>query len=380
MTIAAPRQQRILVAMSGGVDSSLAAQLLLEEGHSLVGVNMRTHRLTPEEEALGRQIRTCCSPHDARDARSCAQRTGFPFYVLDVEPDFRRDVVDPFVHSYLRGETPNPCVLCNNYVKLGLLLEKARLWDCPLVATGHYARKVSHPETGRWTLAAARDRAKDQTYYLFGLEQWQLEVLVFPLGELTKAEVRERARVAGLPTAEKPESQEICFVPSNDYRAFLRKRFEKEGRQVPEGRFVHIDGRDLGPHRGIPFYTVGQRRGLGLAAGEPLYVVALDAEANTVVVGPREAVLSGGLEAKEVNWMGLAGLDRPRHARVRIRHRHEPAPALLEPHPDEPDRVLVRFEEPQAAVAPGQAAVFYDEADRVLGGGWIVRGTEAGGV
>ncbi len=366
--------------MSGGVDSSLAAQLLLEDGHELVGVNMRTHRLSPQEEAMGRQIKTCCSPHDAKDARACAQRTGFPFYVLDVEPDFRRDVVDPFVQAYLRGETPNPCVLCNSHVKLGLLLEKAELWGCSQVATGHYARKVRHPDTGRWTLAVAKDTGKDQTYYLFGLEQWQLEVLTFPLGELTKPEVRERARTTGIPTADKPESQEICFIPSNDYRAFLRKRFEKEGRTVSEGRFVHIDGRDLGPHKGIPFYTVGQRRGLGLAAGEPLYVVALDAETDTVVVGPREAVLFDGLEAKEINWMGLPGLEGPRRARVRIRHRHEPAPAVLEPHPEDAGRVFARFDEPQAAVAPGQAAVFYDDRDRVLAGGWIARGLQGGGV
>lgn len=367
------QETRILVAMSGGVDSSLAAQLLQEQGHPLVGVNMRTHRLTPEEEALGSRIKTCCSPHDAKDARASAQRTGFPFYVLDVEPDFRRDVVDPFVQAYLRGETPNPCVLCNNHVKLGLLLEKAGLWGCDAVATGHYARKVRHPETGRWTLAVAHDRGKDQTYYLFGLQQWQLDVLVLPLGELTKQEVRERARQSSLPTADKPESQEICFVPSNDYRDFLRKRFDKEGRTVPEGRFVHLDGRDLGPHRGIPFYTVGQRRGLNLAIGEPLYVIRIDAGTNTVVVGPREAVLSGGLEAKGLNWMGLSGVAAPVRARVRIRYRHEPAPATIAPHPEDPERVTIRFDEAQAAVTPGQATVFYDDEDRVLGGGWIVR-------
>ncbi|MBI1290855.1 tRNA 2-thiouridine(34) synthase MnmA [bacterium] len=372
--------ERILVAMSGGVDSSLAGYLLAQQGRDIVGVNMRTHRLSPEELARGPQIKTCCSPTDAKDARACAERSDFPFYVLDVEPDFRRDVIDPFVASYRNGRTPNPCVLCNNHVKLGLLLEKADMWGCGQVATGHYARKVRNPETGRWTLAIARDENKDQTYYLFGLQQEQLAMLLLPLGELTKPEVRELAREVGLPTAEKPESQEICFIPDNDYRAFLRKRFAVEGIAPPRGRFVHVDGRVLGEHEGIPFYTVGQRRGLGLAGPVPLYVVALDVETNTVIVGPREAVLSDGLLAEEINWMGLAGLDAPRRARVRIRHRHAPAAAMLHPFEGEPGKVRVLFDEPQSAVSPGQAAVFYDEENRVLGGGWIVHGLHGDGI
>lgn len=362
---------RVLVAMSGGVDSSMAAQLLKEAGYDIVGVNMRTHRLTPEEIARGAQIKTCCSPTDARDARACAERTDFPFYVLDVEGDFHRDVIEPFIASYRAGRTPNPCVLCNNEVKLGLLLEKARLWGCDMVATGHYARRVVHPETGRWTLAIAADREKDQTYYLFGLRQDQLAMLMFPLGDMTKPEVRERATAAGLPTASKPESQEICFIPSNDYRDFLRRRFARDGTTIPPGRFVHVDGRDLGPHEGIAFYTVGQRRGLGVALGEPLYVVAIDPASNTVMLGPREALLASGLVADGVNWMGLAGLGAPRAARVRIRHRHALAPAMLHPVEEDATAVRVVFAEPQQAVSPGQAAVFYDEDDRVLGGGWI---------
>ncbi len=366
------QQRRILVAMSGGVDSSLAALLLKEQGHDLVGVNMRTHRLTPEERAMGARIKTCCSPTDARDARSCAAKTDFPFYVLDVEPDFQRDVIDPFINAYLSGRTPNPCVLCNNYVKLGLLLEKADLWECDGVATGHYARKVWMEETGRWTLARPLDRDKDQTYYLFGLEQYQLAKLELPLGELTKAEVRARARAAGLPTADKPESQEICFIPSNDYRAFLRRQFEKRGIEAPRGRFLSTQGEDLGPHEGIAFYTVGQRRGLGIAGGTPLYVVEIDAADNNIIVGPRVAVLSDGLLATGVNWMGLAGLSEPRRAFVQIRHRHRAGAAMI--HPDGDGGVRVEFDEPQQAVSPGQAAVFYDEDERVLGGGWIERG------
>jgi tRNA-specific 2-thiouridylase len=365
--------------MSGGVDSSLAAVLLGEQGHDVVGVNMRTHRLSPEEKALGARIKTCCSPVDAKDARSCADRGGFPFYVLDVETAFERDVIDPFIRAYLSGRTPNPCVLCNNHVKLGLLLEKARLYGCEAVATGHYARKVRHPATGRWTLARARDLNKDQCYYLYGLTQDQLAVLLFPLGELTKSEVRERARLADLATADKPESQEICFIPDNDYRGFLRRRFLETGREIPRGRFLHVDGRDLGEHEGIPFYTVGQRRGLGFATGEPLYVVSIDAVGHNVIVGPREAVLFDGLAADGLNWMGLEGIDGPLRARVQIRHRHAPAAATIEPGP-EPGEVRVWFDEEQRAVAPGQAVVFYDDEDRVLGGGWIARPLHRDGV
>ncbi|MDK2972595.1 MAG: tRNA-uridine 2-sulfurtransferase [Candidatus Sumerlaeota bacterium] len=374
MSVETNAKPRVLVAMSGGVDSSLAAELLRAEGYDIIGVNMRTHRLSPEEKAMGAAIRTCCSPVDAKDARACADRGAFPFYVLDVEPAFERDVIDPFIRAYMNGRTPNPCVLCNNFVKLGLLLEKARLWGCSQVATGHYARKVRHPETGRWTLKRAADTQKDQCYYLYGLTQEQLGTLLFPLGELTKSEVRERARASALPTADKPESQEICFIPSNDYRGFLRKRFAERGVAMPRGKFVSTTGEVLGEHEGIAFYTVGQRRGIGIAGPHPLYVVGIDVAANNVIVGPREEVLFDGLEADGLNWMGLAGLDAPRRVRVQIRHRHAAQAALLSPTGDA-DTVRVSFDEPAQAVAPGQAVVFWDEDDHVLGGGWIVRGT-----
>jgi tRNA-specific 2-thiouridylase len=362
-------KEKVLVAMSGGVDSSLAALLLKQQGHDIIGVNMRTHRLSPEEIAQGPRIKTCCSPTDARDARSCAETSEFPFYVLDVEADFKRDVVDPFVMAYINGRTPNPCVLCNNHVKLGLLLEKAEMWGCQKVATGHYARKVFVQETGRWTLARAADRQKDQTYYLFGLKQHQLAMLELPLGKLTKPQVRAMARENALPTADKPESQEICFVPSNDYRGFLRKRFAAEGRELPRGRILTIDGRDLGEHDGIAFYTVGQRRGLGISGKEPVYVVEIDAAANNIIVGPHDAVFDESLLADELNWMAISDLREPLRARAQIRYRHEAAPATL--HPVEGGRVRVDFDEPQRAVTPGQAVVFYDDHDRVLGGGWI---------
>ncbi len=360
----------VLVAMSGGVDSSLTALLLHEAGYRVTGVNMRTHRLTPEEKALGARIRTCCSPTDARDARSVAERCGFPFYVLDVEPDFERDVIDPFIRAYAGGRTPNPCVLCNNHVKLGLLMEKAALWGCSHVATGHYARRVAMPG-GRWALARAADRNKDQTYYLYGLGQWQLDRLVLPLGGLTKPEVRARARDAGLPTAEKPESQEICFIPANDYRAFLRRRFAERGMDMPRGNVVSIDGEVLGEHEGIAFYTVGQRRGLPVQGRGPLYVVAIDPETRNVVVGPREAILAHGLVAEGLVWTGMeepAGECAPFRAQVQIRHRH---PAVWGTIEVAAGMAHATFDEPQAAVSPGQAVVFYDHEERVLGGGWI---------
>ena len=368
-----PAGSRVLVAMSGGVDSSLAAVLMQEAGCEIVGVNMRTHRLSPEEMALGAKIKTCCSPTDARDARACAERTDFPFYVLDVEPSFEKNIIDPFMRAYLSGRTPNPCVLCNSHVKLGLLMEKASLWGCDYVATGHYARKVRHPETGRWALARAVDRNKDQTYYLYGLEQWQLDRLVLPLGGMTKPEVRERARTSALPTADKPESQEICFIPSNDYRAFLRQRFAERGIEVPRGKVVSTSGEVLGEHEGIAWYTIGQRRGLPVNARDPLYVVGIDPETNIVVVGPGNAVFFDGLTADGLTWMGLEGLAASRRVRVQIRHRHEPAWGLLELG-EEDGVVRVTFDVAQRAVAPGQAVVFYDEDECVLGGGWIISG------
>jgi len=366
-------KSRILVAMSGGVDSSLVGAMLAADGHDVVGVNMRTHRLSPTEIALGARIKTCCSPVDAKDARCCADRGNFPFYVLDVEHDFERDVIDPFVRAYMGGRTPNPCVLCNNHVKLGLLLEKAALYGCEFVATGHYAVKVQHPGTGRWTMRRAADRNKDQTYYLYGLTQEQMAVILFPLGEMTKEDVRQRARDLALPTADKPESQEICFIPDNDYRGFLRRRFAEKGIDMPRGKFVDTRGNVLGEHEGVAFYTVGQRRGIGIAAADPLYVAHIDREANVVVVGPRDALMTEGLEAEGLNWMGIPGIDAPIRARVQIRYRHEPAAATIEP-TDDADLVRVRFDEPVRAVSPGQATVFYDDEDRVLGGGWIRRG------
>jgi tRNA-specific 2-thiouridylase len=371
--VLSPAKPKVLVAMSGGVDSSLAAVLLQEQGHEIVGVNMRTHRLTPDEIAQGAKIKTCCSPTDAKDARACADRGDFPFYVIDVEPEFERAVITPFINDYASGRTPNPCVLCNNHVKLGLLLEKATLWGCELVATGHYTRKVRHPETGRWTLQRAADTNKDQGYYLFGLSQQQLDRLIFPLGDLTKEEVRRQARTAELPTANKPESQEICFVPDNNYRRFLRGRFEERGIPMPRGKFISTTGEVLGEHEGIANYTIGQRRGLGISGPDPLYVVALDTETNAVIVGPHEALFFTGLIADKPTWMGWEGVTEARWAKIQIRYRHAPVWGRVMPSQRE-GIIRVTFDEPQRAVTPGQAVVFWDEEDRVAGGAWILEG------
>lgn len=368
------KNKKILVAMSGGVDSSLAASLLKEQGYDLVGVNMRTHKLSAEEIALGPQIKSCCSPTDAKDARSCAEKTELPFYVLDVEEEFRQHVIAPFIDDYLHGRTPNPCVLCNNHVKLGLLMEKATLWGCEQVATGHYARKVFLEDTGRWTLAKAADQNKDQTYYLFGLTQKQLSRLELPLGELTKDQVREMARQAGLPTAEKAESQEICFIPSNDYRSFLRKEFANKKMEMPKGQFLRTDGKVLGKHEGIAFYTVGQRRGLKISGPEPYYVVQIDPVSNNIILGTKNDVLFSGLIARDLNWMGITGIQEPTRAYIQIRHRHKATAGTLYPPDPQTGELKITFDEPADAVSPGQAAVFYNEQQQILGGGWIVHG------
>jgi len=355
--------------MSGGVDSALTAALLRRAGYECVGVNMRVHAPT-EARSAQRKFQSCCSPEDAMDARAVAMRESIPFYVLDLEREFETAVVRPFIAEYLAGRTPNPCVLCNNHLKLGVLLAKAHTWGCQYVATGHYARVVENPETGRMELRRARDSHKDQTYYLFGLTQEQLRHLVCPLGTFRKTEVRELAREFGLAVHDKPDSQEICFVPGNDYRAFLRSHV-REGLVRP-GSIVRTDGTVVGRHEGIAFYTVGQRRGLGLAAGEPLYVVALLPEENLVVVGTREETLAHTFTCRGVNWVALAPPHHAIRAEVQIRYRSCPASATIEPLDTEARTVRVTFDIPQRAITPGQAAVFYD-AERVLGGGWIDR-------
>jgi tRNA-specific 2-thiouridylase len=297
-----------------------------------------------------------------------AERLGIPHSVVSEEEAFRRDVLDPFVEEYRKGRTPSPCVRCNSFLKFGVLLERARALGAEGVVTGHYARRSRDPETGRIRLLRGRDTGKDQSYFLFQLTQEQLEASAFPLGELSKREVRELARELELPTAEKRESQDVCFVGLRDYREVLE--LYGAGGAGEEGPLLDLEGRELGRHPGLYRFTVGQRRGLPVQGPRPLYVVDLVPETRAVVLGEEEALMSATLLAEEVNWVALEKPRESLRAEVRIRHRHHPAPAELEPLPE--GRVRVRFDSPQRAVTPGQAAVFYD-GEAVLGGGWIAR-------
>jgi tRNA-specific 2-thiouridylase len=351
---------RVVVAMSGGVDSSLAAALVRASGCEAIGITLQ----------LAGSASRCCSLADADDARRVAERLGIRFYVVDYAERFEREVKQPFAEAYLAGRTPIPCVACNSKFKFEYLLARARALGAQAVASGHYARIDDDPRTGARRLRRAADAEKDQTYFLFELRQEQLASLRFPLGELTKAQVRAQARVLGLATAEKAESQEICFVPDGDAAAAV-ERLRPDA--VPgAGEVLDGAGRVLGRHGGVHRFTVGQRRGLGIAARERLYVTGLDAARNRVRVGPLAALAAGGARLERVNWIAGAPPPGPIRARVRVRHRHEGAEAWVTPQPDA--GAGVRFDEPVCAVAPGQAAVF-DAGDVVLGGGWIAEST-----
>jgi tRNA-specific 2-thiouridylase len=350
--------------MSGGVDSSVAAALVAASGVETVGVSMQ---LYDQRDGAGDGFGTCCTLDDLNDARRVASALGIPHYVMNFERQFEEQVVANFVREYVDGRTPLPCARCNSDLKFATLLERARALGADHVATGHYARVERDETTGRYRLRRGLDRSKDQSYFLFSLDQAQLARARFPVGALTKSEVRANARRLGLPVAEKPDSQEICFVPDRDYASFV-------GRHVAAapagGPITNRDGRVLGRHDGIHRYTVGQRKGLRLSASEPLYVLALNPAERTVVVGPRKALDQTTLTASEVRWIAGPLPSGPVHAAVQIRHRHVPADAIVHALPG--DRALVEFAEPQRAVSPGQAVVFYD-GDAVIGGGWIER-------
>jgi tRNA-specific 2-thiouridylase len=360
------------VAMSGGVDSSTVAAILKESGVPVVGLTMQlwNQRRLPELDRDGSRGQRCCSLDDVYDAKRVAQHLDMPHYVVNYEQRFEETVVRPFVAEYLSGRTPVPCTLCNNHVKFDPLLITSRQIGAGRLATGHYARVRNNELTGRHELLRAVDDSKDQTYFLFGLTQEQLSRTDFPLGEMDKATVREIARRAALPVAEKAESQEICFVPSGNYVKFIGAYLGERGDSLPEeeGELVLTTGKVIGRHRGVHHYTVGQRKGLGVAAGRPLYVVELDHAANRVVVGEDSELRSNVCEIRDVNWISFAALEQPAHAMVKIRHRHEPAAATIEPLDATSARVI--FDTPQRAITPGQAAVCYS-GDVVLGGGWI---------
>ena len=359
--------------MSGGVDSSTVAGLLVRQGHKIVGMTMqlwnqrRLPELVPESSGHGR----CCSLDDVYDARRVAEQVGIPYYVVNFEQQFEDQVVRPFVEEYLAGRTPVPCTLCNNYIKFDRFLEMADAVGAHHIATGHYARVRFDEASGRYQLLRARDGSKDQTYFLFGLTQKQLARTLFPLGDMVKPEVRELARGMDLAVASKGDSQEICFVPNGDYAAFMNAYLKDKGiePQATRGEIVTTDGRTIGEHQGIHHFTVGQRKGLGIAAKDPLYVISTDPQTQRVVVGGNDDLLCGRFVVRQMNWISIAGVTSPVHAQVKIRNKHAGAAATLHATAD-PTTVEVVFDEPQRAVTPGQGAVFYD-GDLVLGGGWI---------
>ncbi|MFZ1087106.1 MAG: tRNA 2-thiouridine(34) synthase MnmA [Terracidiphilus sp.] len=381
-----PKPETIAVAMSGGVDSSTVAAMLAQStsgagggtcgaDHSVVGLTLQLWDQTrlagkhgiPDAPKAGR----CCSLDDVYDARRVAEHLGIPYYVVNQQERFEEAVVRPFVAEYLAGRTPIPCSLCNNHLKFDQLLKTAQSIGASLIATGHYAVNEFDERRGRWILKRPADLAKDQTYFLFGLTQEQLAATLFPLGRMTKPEVREVARQHGLALAEKPDSQEICFIPGGDYKQFLTAYLEEQGERLPEtaGELTDSSGAVLGRHEGIFNFTVGQRKGLGVSSPTPLYVLQIDPATHRVTVGADEELATQTLRARNLNWISIPALTEPMRVRIKIRHRHEPAWATLEPAGTE--EVLATFDDPQRAVTPGQSAVFYD-GDEVVGGGWIV--------
>ena len=373
----------IAVAMSGGVDSSAVAAMLHAEGRNVIGLTMQlwNQRRLAGHEGMPESVQgRCCSIDDVYDARRVAETLGIPYYVVNHEERFERDVVRPFVEEYLAGRTPIPCSLCNNHLKFDQLLVVARQIGADQIATGHYAQVVFDERLNRWLLKRPADKSKDQTYFLFGLTQEQLSRTLFPLGGMTKPEVRELARKHNLVIAEKPDSQEICFVPGGDYKRFLEAYLTEQGEkpariagekiagEMVGGEMVTTDGKVIGEHAGVHNFTVGQRKGLGVATGSPLYVIQIKNGTRQVVVGKDEELYSRTLRARRVNLISTAELRQPMRVAVKIRHKHQPAPAIIES--AGPDEVRVTFDEPQRAITPGQAAVFYD-GDIVGGGGWI---------
>jgi tRNA-uridine 2-sulfurtransferase len=362
----------VVIAMSGGVDSSTVAAVLQEQGRPIIGLTMQlwNQRRLPELQGDGPKQHRCCSLDDVYDAKRVAQHLNFPHYVVNFEGQFEQRVVRPFVDQYLAGRTPIACTNCNTDVKFEPLLRMARQIGAERLATGHYARIRKNEQTGRWELLRARDKSKDQSYFLWGLSQDQLSSSEFPLGEWTKEEVRALARRTNLPVAQKPESMELCFVPTGNYVQFIQAYSKDAGISLSqaEGEIVTADGTVVGHHNGVHNFTIGQRKGLGFAAGKALYVLSIDPENNRAVVGDDDSLRRTLFEVNDVNWVSIEQPSGPIRASVKIRHKHEPAPAVVEALGD--SRARITFDAPQRAITPGQGAVFYD-GDRVLGGAWI---------
>ncbi|MCZ7546207.1 MAG: tRNA 2-thiouridine(34) synthase MnmA [Anaerolineae bacterium] len=354
---------RVVVAMSGGVDSSAAAGLLVERGYDVIGLMMR---LWTEDDGCGGRHNRCCTPDQMADARRVADRLGIPFYVVDMRATFKASVVDPFIDAYAAGLTPNPCLNCNRHIRFGALLKQAQAMDAAYLATGHYAR-IRQSEDGAYQLLKGLDPAKDQSYVLSVMTQRQLAQVLFPAGDYTKEHIRQIAADLGLHIARKPESQDLCFLADGDYRGFLARH--APGSATP-GPIVNTQGERLGTHTGLPHYTVGQRKGLGLSAPTPLYVVGADVAANTLIVGARDVLGRDALVARHVNWVAGAPPDGPVRAGVKIRYRARETAATVTP--DGATTARVKFDAPLRDITPGQAAVFY-QGDVCLGGGVIAR-------
>ena len=357
----ATAKTRVVVGMSGGVDSSATAALLLEQGYDVVGITLK---LWPQD-CVSRATDKCCGPQAVTDARAVCHRLGVPYYLVDESAEFQTRVIQYFADEYRAGRTPNPCVLCNEHLKFGRLLERADHLGARYIATGHFARLEPATDSGRTLLKRGRDARKDQSYFLFSLRQDQLARSLFPLGEKTKSDTREVARQCQLKTADKEESMEICFVPDNDYGGFLK---QANLVQSHRGEVVNLHGQVLGHHQGIEFFTIGQRKGLGISSTQPLYVIELDPANNRVVVGPDSALERDKFTVERCNWIPFDSPPESLEATVKIRYNHPGTPATVTPLPG--GRGNVKLHLPQRAITPGQAAVFYQD-DLVLGGGWI---------
>jgi tRNA-specific 2-thiouridylase len=355
--------KKVLVAMSGGVDSSVAAALLKDSGYECLGATMRLYH---NDDAGLPQESTCCSLDDIEDARSVAYRLGMHYYVFDFSADFKRMVIDRFIDAYEQGLTPNPCIDCNRYLKFERLYRRATELGCDYVATGHYARIVQDSTSGRYQLKKALDKSKDQSYVLYSLSQEQLAHTLFPLGNMTKAETRAFADSRGFVSAHKKDSQDICFVPDGDYARVIELHTK---RKYPCGNFVDVNGNILGSHKGIIHYTIGQRKGLGLALSEPMYVKQLDVQSNNVVLARNEELFSKEFDVSDFNWIAFDCPEDNIRAKVKVRYRHDEQSATITP--TSATTVHIEFDEPQRAITKGQAAVVYD-GDNVIGGGTIV--------